>query len=603
MVGPARSMAPEARRGRRGLLALLLAGALALPPVLGGHGAEAASGPACDAAPMAVAFGDVPSSGTFADAIACVTGYGLVSGYDDGRFQPGERVSRGEAAAFLVDTIETATGVQLPDAGSNPYSDVDSSGVFGQAILRLVQAGVMSGRSSSRFRPEDSLTRGEMSKAVTRALQTIAVRFDSTAAGYPDVPDDGLFAVPINKLTNARIVQGLSDGTFRPGNTVTRGQLAQFVAKGLEEAHRQAHWLPTLTDPDWTTLRGTLEHRRISLPGPRVVNVLRWRLDDPSVELDADYAGGVTYRDTVLHAATRENALAAVNGGFWVNSIDPDGLLVRGGRLDSDTSVLTDGTRSIRSGFALHRDGSPVVGVPFWYASLNMEGPDGIVSVRVDGVNRAPFAGDKVVIFAPGTYGQLTSRPGRYYVVDGRPDLNRAGTTELSLARMHVGDGPVAASADEAIIWVSAETTLREVPDDRTPTLRVQMDPAWERSRTGLVAGPWLLEDGQVTPEAQWRREGFTGAHTDVRHPRSAIGFTPDGWGVIVTVDGRRPGATIGATHLEVAQMMRGWGVTDAVMLDGGGSTQMVVGGQLANRPCCDRSERRVDTVLTLEPR
>ncbi len=475
--------------------------------------------------------------------------------------------------------------------------------MFGQAILRLEQAGVMAGRSSTRFRPEDPLTRGEMSKAVTKALQTIAVVFDATDVDYPDVPDDGLFADPINKLTNARIVQGLTDGTFRPGTTVTRGQLAQFVAKGIEETHRQAHWLPTLTDPDWTTLRGTLEHRRVSLPGPRVVNVLRWRLDDPQVKLDADYAGGVTYRDTVLNAAKRENALAAVNGGFWVNSIDPDGLLVRGGRLDSDTSVLTDGTRNIRSGFALHRDDTPVVGVPFWYASLNMEGPDGTVSVRVDGINRPPFAGDKVVIFAPGTYGQLTSRPGRYYVVQGVPNLNRAGTTELTLARMHVGDGPVAAGADEAIIWVSAETTLREVPDDRTPTLRVQMDPAWERSRTALVAGPWLLEDGEVTPEAQWRREGFTGAHTDIRHPRTAIGFTPDGWGVIVTVDGRRAGATIGATHVEVAEMMRRWGVTDAVMLDGGGSTQLAVKGQLANRPCCDRSERRVDTVLTLEPR
>ena len=81
-------------------------------------------------------------------------------------------------------------------------------------------------------------------------------------------PTTACSPIPINKLTNARIVQGLSDGTFRPGTTVTRGQLAQFVAKGIEETHRQAHWLPTLTDPDWTTLRGTLEHRRVSLPGP-----------------------------------------------------------------------------------------------------------------------------------------------------------------------------------------------------------------------------------------------------------------------------------------------------------------------------------------------
>lgn len=602
-----RVMTPVARpiRHRRMLLAVAVVLAMVAQPTASLPSADAATGPACAAAPIDARFPDVPSRHIFADAIRCVAGYGLVSGYPDDTYRPGDPVTRGEAAVFVLGAIETSTGVQLPDPGTNPFGDVSRTGVLGPAILRLHRAGIIGGKSHGTYAPGDALTRGEMSQIVAGSLSHLRVALDASPADYSDVPADGTFAPAISQLTNARIVQGLGDGRFGPGMPVTRGQLAKFVGNSIEALHDEQRWLPTISDPAWTSLHGSLEHRRVSLPGPRVVNVLRWRLDDPAVQLNATYAGGTTYRDTVVNAARRRDAVAAVNGGFWVNGTDPDGLLVRGHRLDSDTSVTTNGSRNIRSGFALRRDGTPVTGIPSWYGGLTLQRPDGThVHKRIDGVNRAPFPSDEVVLFAPGTYAQLTARPGRYYVVSGVPKLTVNGTQQLQVVRAHAGPGPVRASADESVIWVSADTDQQAYPDDWTPTLRVNdIPPEWEAIRTGLVAGPWLLADGQATSEAQWRSEGFTGAHTDVRHPRSAIGFTDAGQGLIVTVDGRRPGSSVGSTHRQVAELMASLGAVDAVMLDGGGSTQMVVDGQLANRPCCDVRTRTVATVLTLEPR
>jgi hypothetical protein len=598
-----------ARRVRRAALVAALAVAVVALPPTSSMPADASVGPACDAAPLQPAFDDVRSSGTFTDAIRCVAGYGLVSGYSDDTFRPGAKVTRAEAATFLAGALETATGVQLPDPDGNPFSDVSRTGVHGPAILRLERAGIVAGVGGSRYGGDGSLTRGQMAAIVVRGFEHIGLGFDASDVDYDDVPDGGVFAPAISKLTNASIVRGTGDGLFEPNAPVTRGQLAQFIAKTIEATAVHATWLPTEDDPQWTTLRGSLQHLRTSIAGPRVVNIVRWRLDDTSVRLRTDYAGGATWRDDVVDAAERKKAIVAVNGGFWVNGSDPDGLLVRDRRMDSDTSVTTNGSRNIRSGFALHGHTDPVVGVPFWYGSLTLQDPNTgkSTSVRIDGVNRPPFPGDEVVVYAPGTYAQQTSAPGRYYVVDGVPNLMANGTHQLQLASgsrgLHVGGGPVQAGNDEMVIWIRADVTLAEVPDDRTPTLRVQIDPAWERARIGLVAGPWLLEDGQVTSEAQWRSEGFTGSHTDVRHPRSAIGFTDDGWGYIVTVDGRRPGASVGSTHEHVARILQQHGVTDAVMLDGGGSTQLAIRQKLANRPCCDKITRSVATVLLIQPR
>lgn len=185
---------------------------------------------ACDDAAPA-SFSDVEDGGTFAAAIECAAGYGIVGGFGDGTFQPTESVTRGQAAVFVAELIETAQGENLVPAGTNPFDDVNASGVFGPSILKLVAIDVVSGTTATTYEPGALLTRGQMAQILADALDHLGLTLDTSDAGFTDV--DGLFAAAINSLANAGIVQGVTTTTYVPGANVTRGQLASFTAESI----------------------------------------------------------------------------------------------------------------------------------------------------------------------------------------------------------------------------------------------------------------------------------------------------------------------------------------------------------------------------------
>jgi len=83
--------------------------------------------------------------------------------------------------------------------------------------------------------------------------------------------------------------------------------------------------------------------------------------------------------------------------------------------------------------------------------------------------------------------------------------------------------------------------------------------------QTAIGGGGIILERGEVVVD--------TGTPTG-RHPRSAVGVTRDGRVILMAVDGRSH--SVGATHQELAAILRRYGVVDAMHLDGGGSTTLV---------------------------
>ncbi|HEY3247256.1 MAG TPA: phosphodiester glycosidase family protein, partial [bacterium] len=89
---------------------------------------------------------------------------------------------------------------------------------------------------------------------------------------------------------------------------------------------------------------------------------------------------------------------------------------------------------------------------------------------------------------------------------------------------------------------------------------------------------------------------------TDRRHPRTAVGTLADGRIVLFVVDGRSPYHSLGMTLLELAMELRRLGAVDALNLDGGGSTTMVVHGRVINLPSDENGERPVGSVLLVLP-
>lgn len=83
------------------------------------------------------------------------------------------------------------------------------------------------------------------------------------------------------------------------------------------------------------------------------------------------------------------------------------------------------------------------------------------------------------------------------------------------------------------------------------------------------------------------------------RHPRTAVGFdAAKGRLWILVVDGRQPGYSDGMTLPELVGLFEALGVTEAVNLDGGGSTVMVLKGATVSRPSDAEGERPVVNAL-----
>ena len=105
-----------------------------------------------------------------------------------------------------------------------------------------------------------------------------------------------------------------------------------------------------------------------------------------------------------------------------------------------------------------------------------------------------------------------------------------------------------------------------------------------------LQAGPLLVRDGRAVYDRAGDPEGFSaGAHqfdsdiTAERHPRAALAITETEL-LAVVCDGRSA-ADAGLTLEELAAVLERLGARDAINLDGGGSTTLIAGGRLRNRP------------------
>jgi hypothetical protein len=113
-------------------------------------------------------------------------------------------------------------------------------------------------------------------------------------------------------------------------------------------------------------------------------------------------------------------------------------------------------------------------------------------------------------------------------------------------------------------------------------------------------AGPVLVAAGTTAVSAD--AEVFFGTSIPDVHPRTAAGVTADGDLLLLVVDGRQE-VSRGVSLVELAQMMQNLGAVEAVNLDGGGSSAMVVDGHLLNRPEGGTTEREVVSAVVVDCR
>jgi Phosphodiester glycosidase/FlgD Ig-like domain len=145
----------------------------------------------------------------------------------------------------------------------------------------------------------------------------------------------------------------------------------------------------------------------------------------------------------------------------------------------------------------------------------------------------------------------------------------------------------------------SATRVASEAPPATRVAAHLILAPDWPAAgiTDAIGGGPMIVRNGRAVWNAG---EGFLPTQLGPRNPRTAVGQRRDGKILLVAVDGRRRGYSVGLTNFELAQAMVRLGAVTASALDSGGSTTMAFDGKLLNRPSDPGGERAVADSLSI---
>jgi S-layer homology domain len=197
-----------------------------------------------------LSFTDVPPGSTFYPFIRCLACKGIINGYPDGTFKPGNDVTRGQLSK-IVSNSAGFSDIQT----TQMFEDVPVGSTFFQFIGRLASRGFIGGYPCGAppagacippanlpyFLPNANSTRGQISKIVANAAGFSEV---PTGQQFQDVPASNAFYKYIYRLVLHQVMSGYPCGTppagqcvppgnlpyFRPNNNATRGQTSKIVA-------------------------------------------------------------------------------------------------------------------------------------------------------------------------------------------------------------------------------------------------------------------------------------------------------------------------------------------------------------------------------------
>jgi hypothetical protein len=152
---------------------------------------------------------------------------GITRGCGAGRFCPGDHVTRGQMAAFLVRSLG------LEDSDGDRFRD-DNQSIFREDIDTVAEAGITAGCNppdNDRFCPDRPVTRAQMASFLTRAKH-----LSGGSAGFEDI-SGSIHADDIEALAAGGITKGCNppdNDRFCPDRPVTRGEMAAFLVRSFD---------------------------------------------------------------------------------------------------------------------------------------------------------------------------------------------------------------------------------------------------------------------------------------------------------------------------------------------------------------------------------
>lgn len=183
-----------------------------------------------------------------------------------GNVSPGVKVTLTEASqkpAVEIEVTETEEDVQIAITENNTDTETEpeirvivltdiAKHWAKDYILDLIKDGVVAGYSDNTFRPDNPVTRAEFIKMVVNAFG-YDVNENPENIPFADVSASAWFAPYVDVAAKMDIVDGYSDGTFRPGNTVNRAEAMKILltAAGVDTKNAPSSDFPDVSDNDW----------------------------------------------------------------------------------------------------------------------------------------------------------------------------------------------------------------------------------------------------------------------------------------------------------------------------------------------------------------
>jgi hypothetical protein len=174
-----------------------------------------------------ITFSDVQPTDFFYESVRYLYCMGYISGYGDNTFRPFNNTTRGQLSKIIV----LAEGWPLYTPPTPTFSDVPTSHTFFAYIETAFLRGIISGYADGTFKPGNDVTRGQLSKIIVLAENWPLI--NPPKPTFIDVPVANPFFRHVETAFDRGIISGYADGTFRPNTNATRGQICKIVYNAI----------------------------------------------------------------------------------------------------------------------------------------------------------------------------------------------------------------------------------------------------------------------------------------------------------------------------------------------------------------------------------
>jgi exopolysaccharide biosynthesis protein len=260
----------------------------------------------------------------------------------------------------------------------------------------------------------------------------------------------------------------------------------------------------------------------------------------------------------------------------------------------------------------------------FKFTGWDSADPLGIAKVNGQLVSEADASraaigfGEKHAIFGrPMVHVTAACRHARHRIAA----INRdAHADEFGLTRDVVRFKMAEPTASRLVLSLKSERAQLDCPSDQVPScwrtlhcipeiseswVDLEGVTPWSSARYVVAAGPWILRRGNVAVYGSKTEVEPVENFSQKRHPRTAVGVRRDGSVVFAVVDGRNPDWSVGMSLEELGSFFSAIRCTDAINMDGGGSSAMATYDGLLTCPVVSggAAERGISTAFLVFPR